>query len=322
MIYPHLCNSYLLTDREPENSLIFLSVQIFTVPSICSILVSPPYDFLSTLLDILYAFFTEQTDPPRPPPLDNSNEEEETSRLSSLASGTLKPRRLILPPNRTVRWIDPESGPAFKQKRYFQLFSDLNHLITSPQVQKFIVSSTSLLEQLSRFLSLFEGMNPVVRAVGSHVEYESDSWVSAFNVTIQLSKLCRTFGQSFNNEACTSLELVKSLSSLIKVMSNHRSDSSYHRIELGGQSYSSIEFNVAKGKNSFHHPLTWLWAEIAKNVKLLDQQILKDELGLQGGLSELIKSTAADEDGESRFLSIMEQPLRGKFLPNRNILFH
>ncbi|GAA5897350.1 uncharacterized protein JCM6883_006667 [Sporobolomyces salmoneus] len=309
-IYPHLCNSYLLTDREPENSLIFLSVQIFTVPSICSTLVSPPYDFLSTLLDILFAFFTEQTDPPRPPPLPSPLDDDEASRL--LAASRPKPRRLILPPNPTVRWIDPESGPSFKQKRYFQLFSDLNHLISSPSVQQLIVSTPSLLEKLASFLSLFEGMNPVVRAVGTHVEYESDSWVSAFNVTIQLGKLCRSFGTAYRTKA-NGMELAKGLSSLIAKMSNevttNGSVKSSHAIKLGGggtgNAYNSIEFNVAKEKNSFHHPLTWLWAEMAKNVELLDKGELS-KLGLEGGLSEL----AGGQKGRMFFLAVMEQPLR------------
>ncbi|GAA5840031.1 hypothetical protein JCM3766R1_000645 [Sporobolomyces carnicolor] len=306
-IYPHLCNSYLLTDREPENSLIFLSVQIFTVPSICSTLVSPPHNFLSTLIDILFAFFTEQTDPPRPPPLPSPLDDDEASRL--LAASRPKPRRLILPPNPTVRWIDPESGPSFKQKRYFQLFSDLNHLISSPAVHQVIVSNPALLDKLASFLSLFEGMNPVVRAVGTHVEYENDSWVSAFNVTIQLGKLCRTFGAAYRTKA-DGKQLAQALSSLIAKMGDISTNESVrwaHTIKCGGQgkAYACIEFNVAKGKNSFHHPLTWLWAEMAKNVHLLDRGELS-KFGLEGGLSEL----AGGKKGGLFFLAVMEQPLR------------
>ncbi|GAA5876736.1 hypothetical protein JCM16303_006269 [Sporobolomyces ruberrimus] len=304
-IYPHLCNSYLLTDREPENSLIFLSVQIFTVPSICSTLVQPPYNFLSTILDILFAFFTEQTDPPRPPPL--------PSPLDESASSRPKPRRLILPPNPTVRWIDPESSPSFKQKRYFQLFSDLNHLISSPTVQQVIVASNeagSLLEKLVGFLSLFEGMNPVQRAVGSHVEYESDSWVSAFNVTIQLSKVAKSFGSSYRLRA-SGIELARGLTGLIKRM-NEGVQATIGRnkvrdVSLGGEGrkYESFEFDVAKEKLSFHHPLTWLWSEMAKNVGALDKGEL-EKLGVMGGVSEL----AGGKVGGNFFLALMEQPLR------------
>ncbi|GAA5959792.1 hypothetical protein JCM3765_000105 [Sporobolomyces pararoseus] len=304
-IYPHLCNSYLLTDREPENSLIFLSVQIFTVPSICSALVAPPHDFLSTLLDILFAFFTEQTDPPRPPPLPSpldSDEDSETSRL--LALSRPKPRRLILPPNPTVRTIDPESGPSFKQKRYFQLFSDLNHLISSPSVQRLIVQTPALLDKLASFLSLFEGMNPISRAVGTHVEFESDSWVSAFNVTIQLGKLCRSFGQAFHqvDDDSNGIELARGLSKLIGVMSDLYSPYWYRSVYTafygGGKKYDCIELRSIVEKNSFHHPLTWLWAEMAKNVEKLDKRELS-KLGIQGGLRELVGA----QNGEKFFLA-------------------
>ncbi|GAA5987891.1 hypothetical protein JCM5350_006763 [Sporobolomyces pararoseus] len=311
-IYPHLCNSYLLTDREPENSLIFLSVQIFTVPSICSALVAPPHDFLSTLLDIIFAFFTEQTDPPRPPPLPSPldpDEDSETSRL--LALSRPKPRRLILPPNPTVRSIDPESGPSFKQKRYFQLFSDLNHLISSPSVQRLIVQTPTLLDKLANFLSLFEEMNPITRAVGTHVEFESDSWVSAFNVTIQLGKLCRSFGQAFHqvDDGSNGLELARGLSKLTGVMTNIYQPvwgrSTYTASYGGGKEYECVGRSNVSEKNSFHHPLTWLWAEMAKNVGKLDKRELSN-LGIQGGLSELV----GVQNGAKFFLAVMEQPLR------------
>ncbi|GAA5940730.1 uncharacterized protein JCM15063_006345 [Sporobolomyces koalae] len=303
-VYPDLCNSYLLTDREPENSLIFLSVQIFTVPSICATLVQAPHNFFFTMIDILYAFFTEQTDPPRAPPLPTT---------SPSTAARLKSRRLILPPDTSVTAIDPEAGSSFKQKRYFQLFSDLNHLLSSQHVQRVIVNDHKYLAKLVPFLTLFEGMNPLTRAVGHHVEYESDSWVSAFNVTIQLGKLCRSFGEAYRTQA-NSKELAIGLQYLISWLHVQppMRQCTRHEIELGideaRKSYPSIDFHVADAKNSFHHPLIWLWAEMAKNVELLDRDVLA-QLGAPGGLRDLIASQESLDEGYI-FLPIMEQPLR------------
>ncbi|GAA6011286.1 hypothetical protein JCM11491_006784 [Sporobolomyces phaffii] len=303
-IYPHLCNSYLLTDREPEHSLIFLSVQIFTVPSICLTLVSPPYNFLTTVLDILFAFFTEQTDPPRPPPLPSPLEDSLSAAAAAAAAARPKPRRLVLPPNPHVRSVDPESGASFKQKRYFQLFSDLGHLVSSRGVQDFVVATPNVLDHVVAFLALFEGMNPVVRAVGTHVEYESDSWVSAFNVTIQLGKLCRAFGDAFRVAAGPDpAPLAGALQTVLAKMHDTDDGSSrnLHTVRLGGagggREYGSVAFDVSTSKNSFHHPLAWLWAEMAKNVQRLDPERLRD--------------ACRDERGSvESFLIAMERPLR------------
>lgn len=156
-------------------------------------------------------------------------------------------------------------------------------------------------------------MNPITRAVGTHVEFESDSWVSAFNVTIQLGKLCRSFGQAFHqvDEGSNGLELARGLSKLTGVMTNIYQPvwgrSTYTASYGGGKEYECVGRSNVSEKNSFHHPLTWLWAEMAKNVGKLDKRELSN-LGIQGGLSELV----GVQNGAKFFLAVMEQPLRGK----------
>ncbi|GAA5937351.1 hypothetical protein JCM1841_006006 [Sporobolomyces salmonicolor] len=293
-VYPTVAASYLLTDREPENSLIFFGVQVFTVPSVCVALISH-HRFLSSLLSILFAFFTEQVDLPRPSP-------------GSPSSARSKPKRLVLPPNPTVRSIDPNS-PSFTRKRYFQVFSDLNHLVSSPAVQRLLCSPahSALLDELTAFLSLFTGMNPNLRAVGTHVEYESDAWVAAFNVTIQLARLCRSFGEAYRY--ASALDLAKGLSLVLSRMTDSSSGSStptppaLHQLTLGGKSYPSVRFDVASEKVSFHHPLPWLFAEMFKNVEKLDRGEL-EPLGVKG-VGEL-----AGRGSPVHFLAAMDQPLR------------
>ncbi|KAK4704824.1 hypothetical protein P7C70_g1383, partial [Phenoliferia sp. Uapishka_3] len=272
-IYSTLAESYLLTDREPEHSIISFGVQVFTVPSVSAFLVSH-HSFLSRLISILHSFFTEQL---------------QTNR-----------RHLVLPPNPTIRRIDPES-PAFKQKRYFQVFSDFNHLISSPQVRKIICGSIELISEFASFLDLFTSMNPNKRAVSTHVEYESDAWVTAFNVTIQLGKLCRTFGEAYL--LASTLELAHALSALLARLPGPRAN--IHQVEFCGTSYQLIDFRVESQHVSFHHPLAWLFAEMIKNVEVMDPRVLVKEIGVND-LSTIVVGRA----GPLPFLAAMDQPLR------------
>lgn len=277
-IYATIAESYLLTDREPEHSIISFGVQIFTVPSVSAFLVSQ-HNFLSGLIAILHAFFTEQLRPGR--------------------------RHLLLPPNPTMRRIDPES-PAFKQKRYFQVFGDLNHLISSPQVRKIICGSLELIIDFASFLDLFTSMNPNKRAVSTHVEYESDAWVTAFNVTIQLGKVCRTFGEAYRH--ATSLELAHALSHLLSRLPGPRAN--IHQVEFGGTAYQLIDFKVESQAVSFHHPLAWLFAEMVKNIDAMDPAVLQEQIGVPD-ISTICIGRAT---GPLPFLAAMDQPLRGGIL--------
>jgi E3 ubiquitin-protein ligase UBR1 len=249
-------------------------VQVFTVPSVGAFLASQ-HHFLSHLISILYAFFTEQIDP-------------------------VDRKHLVLPPNPTIRRIDPES-PAFKQKRYFHVFSDLIHLIASAPVKRIICDTPSLMEDLAAFLDLFTSMNPHQRAVRTHVEYESDTWVTAFNVTIQLGKICRSFGEAYR--LASPLELARGLSTLLARMGGPKA--AFHSVAFGGVGYQLCEFDVARMPISFHHPLAWLFAEMVKNVEMLDSGALQTI-----GVSSL-SDIALGRQGQLVFLASMDHPLRG-----------
>lgn len=274
-----MAESYLLTDREPENSIVFFGVQVFTVPSVSAFLVSH-HQFLAGITAILYSFFTEQLIEP-------------------------DGRHLSLPPDYSNHGIDPESS-AFKQKRYFQVFGDLNHLLSSAMVKKLICGSERSITDVTVFLDLFTSMNPNKRARSYHVEYESDTWVTAFNVTIQLGKICRTFGEAFQH--ASSIELALGLSNVLVRMAMLKTR--FHRVHFGGEAYLLVKFAVEDEAVSFHHPLGWLFSEMVKNVEALDAERLQ-QIGV-GSLSDIVVSRV----GQDAFLSAMDHPLRGtSFLP-------
>ncbi|KAK4050844.1 E3 ubiquitin-protein ligase ubr1 [Microbotryomycetes sp. JL201] len=268
-MYSSIAESYLLSDREPEHSIIFYGVQVFTVPSVSALLIE--VGFFSRILSILYAFFTEQTLP------DDK-------------------KRLLLPPRREVHSIRLSSS-AFRQKRYFQLFSDLNHLISSAQVHAIICKEPSLLEDLVYMLQLFSLMNMNERATQTHVEFESDTWVTAFNVTIQLGKICRSFGEAFRGASVD--QVLRAAGYLLEQMAD--ADDGFRPTPFAGKSHQLVRFSVANQPVSFHHPLPWLFAEIMKSIPLLSRTASAESLPADLRLDMLL---------QHEFLVAMEQPLR------------
>ncbi|KAM0748688.1 hypothetical protein T439DRAFT_316609 [Meredithblackwellia eburnea MCA 4105] len=273
-IYPRVAESYLLYDREPEHSIINFGVQVFTVPSVSVYLVKE-HNFLTNIISILFSFFTEQIDA--------------TNR-----------RRLILPPLSTVRRVDPESGP-FRQKRYFQVFSDLNHLLSSTPVRQLICENTELIEPVISFLDLFTSMNPNKRAVSTHVEYESDAWVAAFNVTIQLGKICRSFGEAYR--LATPLQLYNALTQILQKLPGPRP--TFHAVNFGGSLHQLIDFKVESQPVSFHHPVAWLFSEMVKNIDALDSAALMAGVGIPSASHIIV-----GRQSPLPFLAAMDHPLR------------
>lgn len=254
-------------------------VQVFTVPSVAAYLVSR-HGFLSRAISILVAFFTAQYNP-------------------------ITKKSLSTTPNPAIHKVDLDS-PAIKQKRYFQLISDLDHLISAPTVQPLICDTPSLMTEFAQFLDLFTGMNPNKRAVSTHVEYESDSWVTAFNLTIQLAKLCRAFGEAYRR--ANALQLARALSLLLSRMAGPRAN--VHTVDFGGTSYQLIDFVVGSQTQgvSFHHPLALLFAEMVKNIQALDPS----QLALIGVSS--LREVALGRAGPLHFLAAMDPPLRAVVL--------
>lgn len=256
-----------------------MGVQVFTVPSVSRHLVAE-HQFLPRVISILYAFFTEQFDATK--------------------------KHLILPPAVPTRKIDLELD-TFKHKRYFQIFSDLGHLISSKPVQQVLWQTPALWEPVGAFIALFTSMNPSERATDTHVEYESDVWVTAFNVTIQLGKICRSYGEAFRSAA--PVQLANALKSFLGRLINWERDAvTIHTVQVGNHLFDLVKFDVAKEPVSFHHPLAWLFAEISKNVDALDADTLKSA-GLPS-LTELVLGRRQP----LAFLSALDHPLRGELL--------
>lgn len=178
-------------------------------------------------------------------------------------------------------------------------------------------------------------MNPQTRAVGTHVEYESDAWVSAFNLSIQLARTSRCFGEAFSK--ASPVQLARGLSVILQRISNLPTapDSTEFRTlsfppgssKVDDETYSIPTFSVAERSNSYHHPMAWLWAEMVKystalNVEEEGGEARFSERQLQAfGARSFEDVLIGGKGGPERFQKALEGPLRSALsaLPSSRI---
>jgi E3 ubiquitin-protein ligase UBR1 len=210
--------------------------------------------------------------------------------------------------------MDVEAYP-FRSKRYMPIFSDIRYICNNQSVQAIISTDVTTTKEFVAVCAMFTGIQPNKRARGNHVEYESDSWINVFNVTLSLSRVVKAFGEAFT--ASTSSALVTCIETvmtqILKVcgMEEARLDPSlysapsFHTVIFGKNLYHVIDFDVLSGWVSFHNSPHWLLAELFKQTHLLDEQALAE-----AQLPNL-RATILRQFDQAAILQIIEFPLRG-----------
>lgn len=163
-LYTALAQLYLIADREPDHSIIKLSLQLLTTPSITKEVVERG-NFLTNIMAILYTFLTTR----------QVGEPQNVNPFATLAmdSGSITNRRL------------------------YHFFLDLRYLLPAEHVQTKIRTERQYLRQFLDLVKLTQGICPNVRAVGEHVEYETDAWIGASILMREITRLCRLFCEAF-----------------------------------------------------------------------------------------------------------------------------
>ncbi|EXJ70941.1 E3 ubiquitin-protein ligase UBR1 [Cladophialophora psammophila CBS 110553] len=252
-LYTTLAQLYLVADREPDHSIINLSLQLLTTPSITEEVIERG-NFLTNLMAILYTFLTT--------------------------------RQVGFPKD-----LDPGATLGFDagsvaNRRLYHFFSDLRYFLASPFVQAKARSEPQYLFQFLDLAKLSQGICPNVRAVGEHVEYETDAWISASLLTRDINKLCRQFAEAYyvsrdsNPSALRATWDAISHAAGIAIINSvglerRRFEQAeikepvrFHTVAPYG--YKVVDFVVEKGALSFHHPLhytlSWL-LECGKDFK-------------------------------------------------------
>lgn len=116
---------------------------------------------------------------------------------------------------------------SLKNRRFYQVFNDLGHLVSHESVQK--AFSRDLKQLAVQGFCLFEGMCENKRAVGDHLKYETESWIYAYNIALRIAPLIHDISHCFT------------LENLPWIM----------------EFYLEIP-RIKERKGSFYHPLQWL----------------------------------------------------------------
>ena len=268
-LYTILAQLYLVGDREPDHSIINLSLQMLTTPSITAEVVERG-NFMSSLLAILYTFLTT--------------------------------RQVGHP------WdVSPDAVLAFESgsvtnRRMYHFYQDLKYLFGSPHVQERVRSEPRYLMQFLDLVKLHQCIGPNVRAVVEHVEYEADSWITASLVTRQINLQARNLAEAFRDcppEEIHYLQRAIRFTAKTVVLNSIGAERQRFRqgevkdeikfktlndFEFDGMesSYDVVRFVVEKDSISFHHALhytlSWL-IECGRSLSASDVRSLMSFTG-------------------------------------------
>ncbi|KAI9800153.1 MAG: hypothetical protein M1833_003480 [Piccolia ochrophora] len=304
-LYTTLAQLYLIADREPDHSIINLSLQMLTTPSITDEVVEKG-NFLTNLIAILYTFLTSRQ-------VGHPQDVQPTATLA-FDTGSLTNRRM------------------------YHFFRDLRHLFSSKFVQEKLRHEERYMLQFLDLVKIHQGISPNHRAVGDHVEYETDTWISASLITRELNRLCRQFAESFmwrRGEDVSSVSRAIRLAAKVAILSSlglwrQRFDQAEIKEEtkfkrLGDfefdtddwghpKEYAVVKFVVEKQPISFHHALHYTLSWLIDCAKGMSRDQLRRLLLFSGRElrdKPLSRSDSALEyEPEDFLLAMFDFPLR------------
>lgn len=258
-LYTALAQLYLIADREPDHSIINLSVQMLTTPTITQEVVERG-NFMTNLMAILYTFLTT--------------------------------RQVGFPEDVSPRATLAFDAGAVTNRRMFHFFLDLRWLFQSEFIHYRMRVEPRYLMQFLDLVKLHQGICPNVRATDEHVEYESDAWISASLIVKEINKLCKQVAVSFEPKPETGdhdANLQRAIRTVAQVaMINSfgyerrrfiaaelKNDLAWHDVgpfHERGRAYSVPLHVVQSEPVSFHHPLHYLLSWLIEDAKAMNRQ--------------------------------------------------
>uniref|UniRef100_A0A3B4UIU4 E3 ubiquitin-protein ligase n=1 Tax=Seriola dumerili TaxID=41447 RepID=A0A3B4UIU4_SERDU len=224
--YERLQSDYVKDDHDREFSITDLSVQIFTVPSLARMLMVE-----ENLMTTIIRTFVDH-----------------------LRHRDLQGR---------FQFDRYTAQQAFKFGRVQSLIGDLKYVLISRPSEWSDQLRLKFLEGLDAFLELLkcmQGMDPVVRQVGQHIEMEPE-WEAAFTLQMKLTHII-----SMIQEWCSADERVlieayrKCLSALSHCHSGLPDGEQPISLSLAGHSVETFRYQVSQDKVSIHLPVCRLLA--------------------------------------------------------------
>ncbi|KAJ5584315.1 uncharacterized protein N7459_004115 [Penicillium hispanicum] len=312
-LYTALAQLYLIADREPDHSIVNLTLQLLTTPSITEEIVLRG-NFLTKVMAILYTFLTtRQVGEPQ-----------------------------AVNPNATLAF---DAG-SVTNRRLYHFFLDLRYLLQSEYVQHRVRTERQYLPQFLDLVKLSQGICPNVRAVGEHVEYETDAWISASILMREINRLCRQFCEAFRNpEIDNGQNLLRAIKTTTFTAIIHSAGVERKRFEsaeikeevkfktlppfdfeigASGQipCHRVVEFVVEKGSISFHHALHYTLSWLIECGRGVSSEVMRSVLfeAAQNARAELHAAKASDGNlieeqlltlgPEDLLLTMFDYPLR------------
>uniref|UniRef100_A0A8B9JVH3 E3 ubiquitin-protein ligase n=1 Tax=Astyanax mexicanus TaxID=7994 RepID=A0A8B9JVH3_ASTMX len=224
--YERLQSDYVKDDHDREFSITDLSVQMFTVPSLARMLITE-----ENLMTTIIRTFVDH-----------------------LRHRDLQGR---------FQFERYTAQQAFKFRRVQSLIGDLKYVLISCPTEWTDKLREKFLEGLDGFLELLkcmQGMDPVVRQVGQHIEMEPE-WEAAFTLQMKLTHII-----SMMQEWCASDERVlieaykKCLTALTHCHSGFTDGEQPITLSMCGHSVDTIRYCVSQEKVSIHLPVSRLLA--------------------------------------------------------------
>jgi E3 ubiquitin-protein ligase UBR1 len=304
-LYTMLAQLYLVADREPDHSIINISLQMLTTPSITTEIVERG-NFLTNLMAILYTFLT-------------------TRQVGHPDQ---------IKPNATLAF---DSG-SVTNRRMYHFFMDLRYLFGSEHVQEQLRTESRYMMQFFDLVKLHQGICPNVRAVGDHVEYETDAWISASLITREINRLCRQFAESFKwqigedptavSQAIRTAMKITILNSLGTerrrfVAAEIKDEIKFKKIgdfEFGAPNETEhyvVKFSVADQPISFHHALHYTLSWLIECGKSLTKENLRqllsfttEELTMKPKSMGMRTMPSHEFTPEDHLMAVFDYPLR------------
>ncbi|KAJ2901362.1 putative e3 ubiquitin-protein ligase ubr1 protein [Zalerion maritima] len=261
-LYTTLAQLYLIADREPDHSIINISLQMLTTPSITAEIVERG-NFLTNLMAILYTFLT-------------------TRQVG---------HPWEVSPNATLAF---DSG-SVTNRRMYHFLQDLRYLFGSLHVQERLRTEERYLMQFLDLVKLNQGICPNVRAVNEHVEYETDTWISASMITREVNKLCRQISEAFRDigpqDSYAVQRAIRLATKSVIINSigaeRHRFQQAEIKDEIKFKVLEDFEFEPSQAQYevpkfvveeqpiSFHHALHYTWSWLIECGKFLDANTVR-----------------------------------------------
>ncbi|KAE8148064.1 hypothetical protein BDV25DRAFT_23223 [Aspergillus avenaceus] len=300
-LYTALAQLYLIADREPDHSIVNLSLQLLTTPSITEEIVLRG-NFLTKVMSILYTFLTTR----------QVGEPYEVN------------------PNATLAF---DAG-SVTNRRLYHFFLDLRYLLQSEYVQNRVRTEEQYLCQFLDLVKLSQGICPNVRAVGEHVEYETDAWISASILMREINRLCRQFCEAFRDPEVDGGEnllralKVATVSAVVHSTGIERKRFDQAEIKeyvrfkslpcfdfeidqpVTVSRHRVVDFVVERGSISFHHALHYTLSWLLECGRNMSSSLMRDALLEAAQIANdnyIHDSTLSPED---LLLSMFDFPLR------------